>query len=89
MVREKNGLSYNIEASYTPYSDSGIVAIYFSSENGNTAQCIDLIEGELHRLRTTPLTARQLSMAKNSSSHSWPYRARATKGTCWGPEKVS
>ena len=64
VVREKNGLSYNIEASYTPYSDSGIVAIYFSSENGNTAQCIDLIEGELHRLRTTPLTARQLSMAK-------------------------
>ncbi|KAA2651243.1 insulinase family protein, partial [Alistipes onderdonkii] len=43
VVREKNGLSYNIEASYTPYSDSGIVAIYFSSENGNTAQCIDLI----------------------------------------------
>ena len=41
VVREKNGLSYNIEASYTPYSDSGIVAIYFSSENGNTAQCIE------------------------------------------------
>ena len=40
------------------------MAIYFSSDHGNTAQCIDLIEGELHRLRTTPLTARQLSMAK-------------------------
>ena len=64
VVREKNGLSYNIEASYTPYSDTGIVAIYFSSENGNTAQCIDLIEGELRKLRTTPLSARQLSMAK-------------------------
>ena len=63
-VREKHGLSYSIEGSYTPYGDAGIVAIYFSSENGNTAQCIDLIEGELHRLRTTPLTARQLSMAK-------------------------
>ena len=67
VVREKNGLSYNIEASYTPYSDSGIVAIYFSSENGNTAQCIDLIEGELHRLRTTPLTARQLSISSESN----------------------
>ena len=64
VVREKNGLSYNIEASYTPYSDTGIVAIYFSSENGNTAQCIDLIEGELRKLRTAPLTGRQLSMAK-------------------------
>lgn len=64
VVREKNGLSYNIEASYTPYGDTGIVAIYFSSDHGNAAQCIDLIGGELRRLRTTPLTARQLSMAK-------------------------
>ena len=64
VVREKNGLSYNIEASYTPYGDTGIVAIYFSSDHGNAEQCIELIEGQLHKLRTVPLTARQLSMAK-------------------------
>ena len=64
VVRERNGLSYNIEASYTPYGDTGIVAIYFSSEHGNAEQCIELIEGQLQRLRTQPLTSRQLSMAK-------------------------
>ncbi|WP_295937514.1 pitrilysin family protein [uncultured Alistipes sp.] len=64
VLREKNGLSYNIEANFTPYGDTGIVAIYFSSDNGNTAQCIDLIERELQKLQTTPLTARQLSMVK-------------------------
>ena len=64
LVREKNGLSYNIEASYTPYSDSGIVAIYFSCDHDNTDHCIELIEGELGRLRNTPLSARRLSMAK-------------------------
>lgn len=64
VVREKNGLSYNIEASYTPYSDTGIVAIYFGSDHGNADQCVSLIEEQLHRLQTTPLTARQLSMAK-------------------------
>lgn len=64
VVREKHGLSYNIEANYTPYGDCGLVAIYFSSDHGNAAQCIGLIEGELARLRTTPLTTRQLSMAK-------------------------
>lgn len=64
VVREKNGLSYNIEASYTPYTDSGIVAIYFSSDHDNTEQCIDLIDEQMKRLRTTPLTTRQLSMAK-------------------------
>lgn len=64
VVREKNGLSYNIEASYTPYCDTGLVAIYFSSDHANADQCISLIEEQLHRLRTVPLTARQLSMAK-------------------------
>ena len=63
-VREKHGLSYNIEATYTPYCDAGLVAIYFSSEHANAAQCIDLVEGLLRRLRTEPLTARRLSMAK-------------------------
>ncbi len=63
-VREKHGLSYNIEASYTPYVDSGLVAIYFSSEHANETQCVELIERQLQRLRTVPLTARQLSMAK-------------------------
>ena len=64
VLREKNGLSYNIEANYTPYGDTGIVAIYFSSDHNNAEQCIGLIEGQLQKLRTAPLTARQLSMAK-------------------------
>lgn len=64
VVREKNGLSYNIEAGYTPYSDSGIVAIYFSSDHCNRDQCIELINNELRRLCATPFSSRQLSMAK-------------------------
>ncbi len=63
-IREKHGLSYNIEATYTPYGDTGIVAIYFSSDHANADRCIELIERELNRLRTTPLTSRRLSMAK-------------------------
>lgn len=64
LVREKNGLSYNVEANYTPYSDSGIVAIYFSCDHDNTEHCIELIEDQLRKLRTEPITARRLSMAK-------------------------
>lgn len=64
VVRERHGLSYNIESSYTPYGDTGILAIYFSSDHGNAEQCIELIEGELRKLRTEPLSARRLSMAK-------------------------
>lgn len=64
VVREKNGLSYNIEASFTPYTDTGIVAIYFSSDHVNAEHCISLIEEQLELLRTVPLSARRLSMAK-------------------------
>ena len=64
VVRERHGLSYNIESSYTPYGDTGILAIYFSSDHGNAEQCIELIEGELRKLRTEPLSTRRLSMAK-------------------------
>ena len=63
-IREKHGLSYNIEATYTPYGDTGLVAVYFSCDHSHTEQCIELIEHELHKLRTVPLTARRLSMAK-------------------------
>ncbi|MCM1300088.1 MAG: insulinase family protein [Alistipes senegalensis] len=63
-IREKHGLSYNIEANYTPYGDTGVVAIYFSSDHANADRCIELIERELKQLRTAPLTARRLSMAK-------------------------
>lgn len=64
VIRERNGLSYNIEANYTPYSDCGLVAIYFSSDHANEARCITLIEEQLANLRTAPVSARQLSMAK-------------------------
>ena len=63
-LRERRGLTYNIEANYTPYSDTGVVAIYFSSDHSHTEECIELVEKELHRLMTEPLSTRRLSMAK-------------------------
>ena len=64
MLRERYGLSYNVEASYTPYSDSGIVSIYFSSDHGNVEQCIELIEHETARLAREAVTPRRLAVAK-------------------------
>ncbi len=64
VVRERHGLTYNIEASYTPYVDSGLVSIYFGAERNNTDRVIELINGELSKLCRQSLTARQLSMAK-------------------------
>lgn len=63
-LREKYGLSYNVEASYTPYSDTGIVGIYFSSDHENVDQCVELIEEEVARLAREDITPRRLAIAK-------------------------
>ena len=64
VLREKNGLSYNTEAVYTPYNDCGMVAIYFSSDHHNADHCRELIDRELRTLRSEPLSARRLAMIK-------------------------
>lgn len=63
-LREKYGLTYNIEAAYTPFSDSGVASIYFSCDKDNTDRCRELIDRQLRELREKPLSARRLSMAK-------------------------
>jgi len=64
LIREKHGLSYNIEASYTPYGDTGIVAIYFSSDRDNGDRCLSLIRSQIDSLRTQRLSARRIAQAK-------------------------
>ncbi len=63
-IRERHGLTYNIEANYTPYVDSGVIAIYFGSERSNTERVIELVDSEISKLCRQSLTSRQLSMAK-------------------------
>ena len=63
-LREKKGLVYNVEANYTPYTDTGVFSIYFGTDSQKTSNCIELVHNELKRLRETALTATQLEAAK-------------------------
>ena len=64
VLREKRGLSYNVEATYTPYSDCGIVGIYFSSDHDNMAQCVELIAQKVAMLSRELISPRRLAIAK-------------------------
>jgi len=64
LLREKHGLVYNVEASYTPYSDSGVAGIYFGSDRNDWKRCYDLIRIELDKLCQSHLTSRQLHSAQ-------------------------
>lgn len=63
-VREKHGLVYSIDASYTPYLDTGFVGIYFGTERRQLNKALSLILKELKTLREVPLTANQLHVTK-------------------------
>lgn len=64
ILREKNALVYNVDAAYGQYSDTGIVTIYFGCDRNYYEKCVKLVEGELERFRSVPMSERALKGAK-------------------------
>lgn len=64
MLREKNALVYTVESIYVPFADTGSMLIYFGCEKQNTERCLELIYGELEKLRSTPVPDKKLAAAK-------------------------
>ncbi len=64
VLREKNALTYNIEASYSPMSDCGLFVICFTTDKEKREQCISLILSQLERFKQQTLTPRKLAIAK-------------------------
>jgi len=63
-VRERYGYAYSIEANYHTYADTGYWQIYFGSESKNIDKTLALIDKELDKIRSKPLTTSQLAQAK-------------------------
>ncbi|MGA0559627.1 M16 family metallopeptidase [Larkinella sp. VNQ87] len=63
-LREKYGLVYSIEASYTPFLDTGFLGIYFGTDQKHLDRSIALIGREMKLLREKPLTTLQLHHTK-------------------------
>jgi len=63
-VREKFGLVYAIDSTYSPYTDTGMFGIYFGTEKKQVNRTIGLVQKELKKLREKPLGGLQLHTAK-------------------------
>ncbi len=63
-VREKHGLTYNIESGYSAFTDAGLFRIYVSTENDSMDKTLGIINNELRKLRENKLGTLQLSRAK-------------------------
>ncbi|MDR1056159.1 MAG: insulinase family protein [Prevotellaceae bacterium] len=64
ILREKHGLAYTVETSYTAYADTGVLNIYFGTAKPNLEKCIKLIHTELQKVCNTALSAMQLHKIK-------------------------
>lgn len=64
-IREKYGLAYNVEAAYTPYSDTGVFTVYFGCDARDLDKCVRLCQKEMDGLCEHPLGLMQLHKAKN------------------------
>lgn len=63
-LRERNGYSYQTESHYSPYSDTGVLNVYFTCDKSKLNQCRDIVSREFNKLRTQPLGTLQLMKAK-------------------------
>lgn len=63
-LREKYGYVYSVEASYTPYIDTGMFGIYFGTEPSRIEKGINIVMKELKKLREVSLGTIQLHNAK-------------------------
>lgn len=63
-LRERNGYAYNVESSYTPYTDTGLFSIYFGTDKENFERASEVVRRELQRVRTKRLGLMQLHKAK-------------------------
>jgi len=64
-IREKHGIAYTIETSYSPLTDTGIFSLYFGTDKEKVDRAIQLILKEFKKLRENPLTDVQLQKAKS------------------------
>lgn len=63
-LRERNGYSYHTESNFSPYSDTGIMSVYFSSDKSKLERSRKVVMREFARLRDIKLGTLQLHRAK-------------------------
>lgn len=63
-LREKNGIAYNIESIYSPYSGTGLFCIYFGTDDNNINKSLKIVEREMKKMRDFKLGKLQLHNAQ-------------------------
>lgn len=63
-LRERGGFAYNVDSTYSAYTDTGIINIYFGTDEQNLPKSLKMVMKELDDLKNKPLSKAQLAKAK-------------------------
>jgi len=63
-LRERRGYSYSAESHYSPYTDTGVMMIYFSCDSDKFSRSMQVTREEIRKLRTNLITDKRLEHAR-------------------------
>ena len=100
-IREQMGLAYSVYSYTNLLRETGTSAIYAAVDSSNVQPCLKALIEQLHRLRTTSVTAEELAMAKayargrtllrledTGANTSWVGNQLALTGEIQTPEQI-
>ena len=65
-VREERGLAYSVYSFAGQFQDTGQIGLYVGTRPENLAEAMEIVAGELDRMRVQPATADELERAKEN-----------------------
>ena len=63
-IRERHGYAYTVESAVTLFSDSGLMTVYFGSDERYAKRCLNLVDRTLDSLASSTMRQRALDAAK-------------------------
>jgi predicted Zn-dependent peptidase len=64
-IREERGLAYSIYSDLSPYRDTGNLCVFAGTSTNKALDVVDLILAEFRNLREVPISAEELTRAKD------------------------
>ena len=63
-LRERRGYSYSAESHYSPYTDTGVMMVYFSCDPDKFSRSLQVTRDEIRKLRNNLITEKRLRHAR-------------------------
>jgi predicted Zn-dependent peptidase len=82
-LRDRRGLAYSATSYYDPVKDAGALVLYLGTAPENVERAEVALAGEIERIRSEPVTAAELTRAKNYLLGKYEMDRRTNERRAW------